>query len=366
MNDWLRRILNLPPQASTYARGIDGLHYAVIGATSLGATFVFLLAVYWLVRFRRRAVSAIAGDRAIAGDHPSAAETADVPNTESPAHRAVTPRYEFVLVGALLALFLTFWLVGATQYNAMRTPPPNAMTVYVTAKQWMWKFAYPNGRASMDVLTVPAHRPVTLVMTSRDVIHSFYVPAFRVKQDVLPGRYETLWFEANAPGRYAIACAEYCGVSHSRMGGEVQVLSDADYARWLEGRALEVSTPGDLASAGREAAGKRGCLACHTLDGQPHIGPTWAGLYGSEVTLEDGTRVVADEAYLTRSMMDPAAQVVRGYRAVMPTYFGLLEATEVASLVEFIRTIADTPPSPTILLPQVSPTPRTGSPGDRP
>ena len=204
----------------------------------------------------------------------------------------------------------------------------------------------------MDVLTVPEGRPVKLVMSSRDVIHSFYVPAFRLKQDVVPGRYSTAWFRATAPGAYPIECAEYCGVDHSRMLGEVRVLSAADYATWLDGHPPASS---DLVEVGRLAAARRGCLNCHTLDGQPHIGPTWAGLYGSNVPLVGGRNVVADDAYLTRSMMDPQAEVVAGYAGVMPTYRGILEEPEVAALVELIHFLQTSPDPQSIALPAVKP-----------
>jgi cytochrome c oxidase subunit 2 len=328
MNDLLRRLLNLPPEASTFASDVDLLHFFVITTTMLGATFVFLLALYFVVRYRRRTP----GETTL---------------------REVTSRpQEAFLVGAILSLFLVFWLVGTLQYDRMMTPPPGAMTVYVTAKQWMWKFSYPDGRASMDVLTVPEGRPVRLVMTSRDVIHSFYVPAFRVKHDVVPGRYYAAWFQASTPGEYPIECAEYCGVSHSKMLGAVQVLSPSDYSLWLDGHPVDAS---DLARAGREVAARRGCLDCHTLDGQRHIGPTWAGLYQSHVPLEDGRAVVADVGYLTRAMMDPQADVVAGFKGVMPTYRGVLEEPEVAALVELIRSLQNTPDAPSMTLPRVTP-----------
>jgi cytochrome c oxidase subunit 2 len=326
MNDLLRGLLDLPVQASTYAFDVDLLHYFVIGASMLGAAFVFLLALWFVVRNPRRA-----------------------PGETTP--RLITPAaQEGLLVGGILSLFLVFWIVGAIEYDHMLTPPVGAMTVYVTGKQWMWKFAYPDGRATMDVLTVPAHRPVRLVMTSRDVIHSFYVPAFRTKHDVVPGRYYTAWFEATAPGDYAIECAEYCGVDHSRMLGTVRVLSEPDYARWVDR-----PPPGDLAERGRDVAARRGCLNCHTLDGQRHIGPTWAGLYGSSVRLRDGRTVLADEAYLTRSMMDPQADVVDGFQPVMPTFRGALPEPEVAALLELIVSLRDRPVAPTVTLPPVEP-----------
>ncbi len=340
MNNLLRGLLNLPPQASTYAQDVDLLHYFVISATMLGALFVFLLAIYYLVRYRRR--------------HPRPL-TAQV-STAVPV--------EIAIIGGLLSLFLVFWVVGASQYNHMMTAPPDAIPIYVTAKQWMWKFSYPDGRASMDVLTVPVNRPVTLVMTSRDVIHSFYVPAFRMKHDVVPGRYYTAWFQANTPGTYAIECAEYCGVDHSRMIGHVQVLSQPDYGRWLDGQGVRTAEGfagasategGDLAETGRAVASRNGCFNCHTLDGQPHIGPTWARLYDSQVTMNDGRVLVADEAYLTRSMMDPQVDLVAGYKGVMPTYRGILQEPEVAALVEFIKSLRSQPFQPVIRLPHVEP-----------
>ncbi len=328
MNDWLEHLLNLPPAASTYARDVDLLHLVVIATTMLGATAVFALALYFLARCRRR-----------------------VPGETTA--RVITPvSQEIALVGSILALFLAFWVVGSVQYDRMETPPPHTMTVYVTAKQWMWKFAYPDGRSSLNVLTVPSGKPVTLVMTSRDVIHSFYVPAFRMKQDVVPGRYYTAWFQATTPGSYPIDCAEYCGVNHSRMLGTVQVLAPGDYARWLEGHPAATS---DLVAAGREVAARRGCLNCHTLDGQRHIGPTWVRLYESTVPLEGGRTIVADDTYLTRSMMDPQADVVAGFQGVMPTYRGALEEPEVAALVELIHSLKDAPDTASITLPPVVP-----------
>lgn len=346
MNPFLRSLLNLPPEASTYAPGVDLLHFCVIGTTMLGATFVFLLALYFLLRYRRR------------------------PGHELAPHTTTALRTELSIIASLQVLFLVFWVVGALQYEHLMTPPPGAMPIYVTAKQWMWKFAYPDGRASMDVLTVPVHRKIKLVMTSRDVIHSFYVPAFRLKHDVVPGRYYTAWFEATVPGTFDLDCAEYCGLDHSRMLGKVQVLSAEDYRRWLESHPVQTlqaaDAPGgsggvsgdetsDMADEGRAIAARRGCLNCHTLDGQPHIGPTWAGLLGSPVKLTDGTTVVADEAYLTRSMMDPQVQIVAGFKPVMPTYRGILAQPEVASLLELMKALERSPYRPSIELPKVVP-----------
>jgi cytochrome c oxidase subunit II len=331
MMELLRSILALPRSGSSVADEIDLLHGFVITVTMLMATFVFGAAAWFTIRYRRKHAGQLTS------------------------HVAATSAREATIITGILGLFLLWWVIGYRQYIAIRTEPADADVVYVDAKQWMWKFAYPDGSSSNDVLMVPIGRPVKLVMTSRDVIHSFYVPAFRLKQDVLPGRYTTLWFEAKAAGTYPIWCAEYCGLNHSRMRGEVVALSPDEYARWKLSSATARITmdcgtaPGpcggeDLASQGRLVAERRQCVACHTLDGQRHIGPTWSRLFGSERVLADGRHVIADEAYLTRSMMEPAKDVVAGYREVMPTYQGLLSAGETAALVELIRSLRNGPP----------------------
>jgi cytochrome c oxidase subunit 2 len=340
LNELLRRLLALPPQASTYAQQIDWLHFAVITTTMIGATLVFVVAIYFLVRHARTVPLEL------------------TPRLQTP------PVVEAWTIGGLLALFVGFWVIGTIQYDTLMTPPADAMPVYVTAKQWMWEFAYPDGRQSMDELIVPVHRKIKLIMTSRDVIHSFYVPAFRMKHDVVPGRYYTAWFEAITPGVFPVECAEFCGNNHSMMLGTVRVLSARDYADWLEapsprsGPAVAGGASGEpagnLAAEGRDVAARRGCLACHTIDGQPHIGPSWVGLYHEPVRLATGALVIADDEYLTRSMMDPQADVVAGFLPVMPTYRGVLAQPEVAALLEFMKTLEHTPFAPSVLLPPVA------------
>lgn len=337
----IRAILALPEGASSVADEIDLLHTFVISVTMIMSTYVFLTAAWFTVRYHRKRDDQL---------------TKPV---------FATLRHELIVIFGILGLFLLCWVIGFRQYVHLRDAPDDADTVYVDAKQWMWKFAYSDGRASNDILTVPMGRPIRLVMTSRDVIHSFYVPSFRVKQDVLPGRYTTVWFEATKPGTYPIWCAEYCGVSHSLMRGQVVVLPLADYAMWrgdpASRRVPEADCghgPGtcggdDLASKGREIAERRQCVACHTLDGQRHIGPTWSKLWGSEVVLSDGRHVIADDAYLTRSMMEPSVDVVAGYRDLMPTYQGMLPEPEVAALLELIRSLRKGPAPSPIALPQL-------------
>jgi cytochrome c oxidase subunit 2 len=320
-----RWLFQLPPAASSFARGVDGLHLFVIAITFLGVFVIGIVATCFVVRFRERSPGALTP------------------------HVAASVTRESALIGGILALFILWWVLGYRQYLEMRRRPANATPVYVVAKQWMWKFSYADGRIANNVLTVPIGRPVELIMTSRDVIHSFYLPAMRVKQDVLPGRYVTLWFQPIQVGTYSLFCAEYCGVSHSNMLGEVRVLGDADYRRWQD----DASQSAPLAAIGRDAAVRHACLSCHTVDGQPHVGPTWSRLYGSQVKLADGRDVLADPAYLTESMMDPAVQIVAGYQPVMPTYLGSLDAAEAAAIVEYIRSLQGGPITASVPLPQL-------------
>jgi cytochrome c oxidase subunit 2 len=329
VNELLRRLLFLPPQSSSVARQIDTLHYVVIGTTFAGVTLAAVITGIFLFRFRRR--------------------TEAIPLTP----RVRPPAWiELSVIGGLLAMFLGWWVVGFTQYRTLQTPPPDAMPIYVTAKQWIWEFAYPSGPTSTDALIVPVGRPVKLIMTSRDVIHSFYVPAFRIKQDVVPGRAVTTWFEAIAPGTYDVLCAEYCGTRHSFMRAQVVALSADDYGRWLDAARSPLDLPGAkgdgqaLAAAGRDAAARRGCLRCHSVDGAAFIGPTWAHAYGQRRRVATGGDVLIDEAYLTQSMMEPNAVIAAGYQAVMPSYQGVLTPTETSAILEYIRSLRDAQPIP--------------------
>jgi cytochrome c oxidase subunit 2 len=342
VNELLRRLLFLPPQASSVARELDTLHYVVISVTMLGAIAVALTAAYFVVKYRkgaaRRGGSAEPGsERANAGTPLSV---------------------ELGAVLGLLALFVGFWWVGFRQFIDLSVPPKNAAVVYVIAKQWMWTFAYPNGSSSNAVLYVPERRAVKLVMSSRDVIHSLFIPEFRVKKDVLPGQVTTLWFEALRAGTYNIFCTEYCGSGHSTMRAEVVVVPQAEYDRRLEqleplripgpeyvepAQAGAPRRPVTLAEMGARVALERGCMRCHTADGTPHIGPSWANLFGSEVPLEGGTRALMDEAYITESMMDPQVKIHEGFASVMPSYQGLLSAAETGAIIEYIRVLGEAP-----------------------
>jgi cytochrome c oxidase subunit 2 len=327
MNELMRKMLWLPEQASTFAPEVDHLHYFVIIVTMLVSVAVGLMAFAFFFKYRERR-----------------------PNQSTP---MVVPsvRFEVVVIGVPLFFFLLWFVQGYKDYIWYTTPPQNAMDVYVMGKKWMWKFAYPDGPNAVGTIHVPANRPVRLLMTSRDVIHSFYVPDFRIKQDVLPGRYTETWFEATKPGRYQILCAEYCGTWHSQMWGEVVVMPAPEFDTWMAeqkaGLAERVDTGGDdggnfrgsIVEYGKRIAMAQGCVKCHSLDGEPHIGPTWLDLYHRRETLDNGQVIIADEGYLTDSMIDPRGKIVRGYKPVMPTYKGKLAAPEAAALVEFIKSL---------------------------
>jgi cytochrome c oxidase subunit II len=330
MSDLFRRLLFLPEPGTDLAASIDHLHFLVISVTLIGAAGVGAAVIFLLIRYRRR--------------------------PGGPASVEVKPRaiHEALFVGVPLVLFLAFFFIGFPLYVNLQTPPKDAMDVYVEAKQWMWKFAYPGGPNSLNVLRVPVGRPVRLLLTSRDVIHSFFVPDFRLKQDVLPGRYTQTWFQVREPGRHQIFCAEFCGVGHSTMLGEIWAMAPAEFDTWrVEQRQGDLALAQDsppaapdsapnrsvLVQEGERLAGTYGCLKCHTIDGEPHIGPTWSGLYLKREKLADGTSVVADEGYLTRSMMDPGAQIAAGYQNLMPTYQGRIPPPDTAAIIEYIKSL---------------------------
>ncbi len=329
MNELMRRMLFLPDQASGYARSVDHLHFFVISTTMIAAAGVFGVAIYFFVRYRRR--------------------------SDDETTPRVTPKriHEVIFVGLPLAFFLLWFAIGFPQFVTLHSVPKDAMDVYVQGKKWMWKFAYPGGPSSLDVLRVPAGRPVRLLITSRDVIHSFFVPDLRLKQDALPGRYTDVWFQADKPGTHQVFCAEFCGIGHSSMLAELVVMPAQEFDEWMASQRRgvaaaqdgspvpleQVSASSSLVREGERVAADQGCLKCHSVDGSRHIGPTWVNLYGRQEKLQDGKSVLADVPYLTRSMMDPGAEIVAGYQNVMPTYQGKLAPPEAAAIVEYIKSL---------------------------
>jgi cytochrome c oxidase subunit 2 len=324
-----------PEQASTFAGPIDTLYWVLIALSLLFGGVLPFIILFLMVRYHR------------------SNQTVDRTNQ---VHSNLKLELTWTIIPLVLVLGVFFW--GAFLYVQMRTPPQASLEVYVIGKQWMWHAQHPNGKRENNELHVPIGRPVRLIMTSQDVIHSFYIPAFRVKQDVLPGRYTTMWFEATQEGEYHLFCAEYCGTEHAKMGGRVVAMSVADYERWLvtpgevilpDGSvgAAVPSVPTDaqgdpMALVGQQLFVNQGCAGCHRDDGAG-TGPSLQGLYLNQNIMADGSQVLADEAYLAESILNPQALVVRGYGppSVMPAYEGRLSEDQVNQLIAYIKSLSD-------------------------
>jgi cytochrome c oxidase subunit II len=320
-----------PPQASTVSGEVDALVSFMLLGSALIVAGVFICIVVFCVKYRRRPGNEVG----------------------QPARGTLPLELTWTIIPLLLAVVPFVW--GARIYLAEAQPPADALEVYVVAKQWMWKTEQPGGQQEINGLHVPTGRPVKLTMTSQDVIHSFYVPAFRIKADVLPGRYTTAWFQATEPGTYRLYCAQYCGTDHARMIGQVVALTPADFAAWL--------TSGDTASGSPAAQGRKlfqqyGCVECHEAGRAPPL----QGLFGQPVLLSDGSRVVADENYLRESILAPSAKVVNGYQPIMPSFAGRLSEDDLVDLIAYIKSIGPEPAAPPrpALLPVPAATPSPG------
>ena len=299
-----------PARASAMATRVDALFIFMIAICGLFTLMVFTLIFIFAIRYRR-------------SRNPVATQIEG-----SNALEAI-----WSLIPFCIFIFMFLW--AASIYVAEARPPADSMEIYTVAKQWMWKFEHPDGQREINALHVPVGRAVKLMMTSEDVIHSFYVPAFRIKQDVLPGRYTTAWFQATQAGTYHLFCAEYCGTMHSGMIGWVTVMEPADYEAWLSGGKTGAQS---LASAGEQLFQQLGCVTCHRDDGQGR-GPSLVHLPGKTVKLQDGQTVVADDAYLRESILSSQAKIVAGYQPIMPTFKGLVSEEGLLQLIAYIKTL---------------------------
>lgn len=303
----------LPPVNSTVASDVDAL-FTFINVTSaillLGITAAI---IYFAVKYKRKSED----DVTPVIKHNTALEVT------------------WTVIPLILILIVFFW--GFRGYVEMRNAPDNSYEVYVTANSFFWQFTHPNGVQTTGELHVPNGRPVKLMMQSRDVIHSFFVPDFRIKQDVLPGRYTTAWFQTKNAGESVVFCTEYCGTGHSDMMAKVIALEPADFDIWLADAKAESERELPLAELGRQLYQQQGCLGCHSVDGSAMIGPTFAGLFGKERTFTDGSTTVADEEYLRESIYQPGNKVVQGFNPVMISYQGILNDQQVNALIEFIK-----------------------------
>jgi len=237
-----------------------------------------------------------------------------------------------------MGIFIVIFGWGAVIYFHQRTPPRDSSEIYVVGKQWMWKIQHPEGPREINELHVPMDKDIKLIMTSQDVIHSFFIPAFRIKQDVLPGRYTTVWFRATQTGTYHLFCAQFCGTEHSGMIGEVTVMTPADYQTWMSGG----NVVGSLAQNGQTLFQQLGCSTCHRFDVQGR-GPNLTGVFGKPVLLEDGRTVTADENYVRESVLVPAAKVVSGFKPIMPSFQGQVSEEQLNALVAYVKSLSQAP-----------------------
>ncbi|MBV8093411.1 MAG: cytochrome c oxidase subunit II [Acetobacteraceae bacterium] len=248
--------------------------------------------------------------------------------------RQKTWRIETAWTVATMVAFFGLFLWGADLYVRMFKPPPGALQIYVVGKQWMWKVEHPGGQREIDTLHVPTERPVQLIMTSEDVIHDFSIPAFRLKHDVLPGRYETYWFRADKPGTYHLFCQQYCGADHSKMVGEVIAMPGPEYERWLE----QAGTSNTLAQEGQVLLMRFGCTGCHGENSPVHA-PSFKGLYGSPVTLNDGKHMIADDRYIRDCILLPETERVAGYPPIMPSFSGVISEEDLLKIIAYIKSL---------------------------
>src|SRR2546423_10063094 len=296
-----------PARASTTAGSVDALYIFLVALSLFVSVAIFTMICIFALRYRRRK-----------GREAEQIEGSTI--------------LELTWSAIPLAIFLFIFAWGAVVYFKERTPPRGATQIYVVAKQWMWKLQHEEGQREINELHVPVGRDVEMIMTSQDVIHSFYVPAFRLKQDVVPGRYTTLWFRATRPGTYHLFCAQFCGTMHSGMIGEVTVMESKDYQAWM----TSAAPSGSLAQTGMTLFQQLGCNTCHLNDVQGR-GPVLKGVYGNPVQLGDGRTVTADENYIRESILVPAAKVVSGFRPIMPSWQGQVNEEQLNELIPYIK-----------------------------
>ena len=293
------------------ASRVDHLYFYLLAVSAFFSVLIALLVIFFAIRYRRRSEEEL----------PTGIEG------------SLKLELAWTVIPLLIALSFFFW--GARLFFAMNRPPNDALQVYVVGKQWMWKIQHADGHREINELHVPIGRAVQLTMTSEDVIHDFFVPAFRMKKDVVPGRYTMAWFTATRPGRYHLFCSQYCGTKHSTMIGWVDVMEPAAFQSWLAGGSASES----LASTGAKLFQQHACNTCHRPDSLAR-GPNLEGLFGRQVKLSDGRTIVADEGYIRESIVNPAAKIVEGFQPIMPTYQGLIDEEGILQLTAYIKSLS--------------------------
>jgi cytochrome c oxidase subunit II len=299
-----------PPSASTISESVDQLYFILTGITLFFTVLIFSIIFYFMVKYRRR------------------------PGNEVPpdTHAPLVLELAWTIIPSIICVFL--FVATAEVYVRNSRPPAASSEVFVIGKQWMWHLQHSEGPREINELHVPVGTPIKLTMTSQDVIHDFYIPAFRVKKDVVPGRYSSIWFQATEVGTYHLFCAQYCGTTHSGMIGWVYVMTPADYATWLAGGEQNES----MAEQGGRLFDQFGCATCHT-DDTKGLGPSLAGLYGKPQKLQNGETRVVDETMIRESILTPNSVLVPGFAPVMPTYKGQMDEEQMLQLIAYIKSL---------------------------
>jgi len=302
-----------PEQASTIAPQVDALYFFLIGVTVVFTGLIATAMCVFAYKYRRRTESDVG----------------------EPIHSSLVLEIVWTVIPFLIAMAIFGW--SASIYFQIVHPPAETLEIYAVGKRWMWKFQHIDGQREINELHLPASRAVKLTMSSEDVIHDVFVPAFRVKADAIPGRYTSIWFTPTTPGEYHLFCAEYCGTRHSGMIGKVVVMKPHDYQQWLQGG----DTEGSLADRGRRLFQELACVSCHSTEGSGR-GPTLQGVFGSQVSLSNGTTVTADDNYIRESILRPQVKLVAGYQPQMPTFQGLVDEEGLMALLEYVKSMQKT------------------------
>jgi cytochrome c oxidase subunit II len=306
----------LPEAASTQASNIDTLFYFIYYLSALFFVAIIVTMCYYVVKYRKR---------------PGNETTADIKGNHL---------IEFVWSAIPTVLLVIIFVWGFKEWMSLNVPPSNSLDIRVTAERWLWTFDYPKDGISTSELVVPVNTPVKLTMSSTDVLHSFFIPEFRIKKDVIPNRYTVIWFESTRVGEFNTLCTEYCGTGHSKMLAKVKVVSEEAYQDWIDsGGGMAKKEGVSSVDFGKMLFSKQACNTCHNLEGQKLVGPPLNGIYGKTEQLESGESITIDDNYLRESMMEPNAKIVKGFAPVMPTYKGKLKDDQVNALIDYLKSL---------------------------
>ena len=306
--------LFMPPGSSTIAPEVDALFNFILYGSTVMFLIVVIAMVFLVIRYRAKQKDTL---------------------TKAATHN-LKLELTWSIIPTILVIIIFFW--GFNIYLKMYVPPRDAYEIKVTGQKWSWIFDYPNGATTVGELNVPRGKPIKLLISSKDVIHSFFVPDFRIKMDALPNRYTVTWFEAPNPGSHNLFCAEYCGTSHSSMIGRVNVMGEREFDEWLESNS-HVGEGMSLEEYGEQLFTNKACATCHRIDGTAFTGPALNDIYMLKAHMSDGSEVTVDENYIRESILNPQAKIVAGYQPVMPTFQGILDDRQVDALVAYIKSL---------------------------